>query len=97
MVLGEADATVSSEAGGIHPMLQGANLENSKKSGIVITEVAQGSPAAMNGLKKGDVIVGINRDRISDLKTLKEQLKDPKGSVALKILRDGSLLYLILR
>jgi Do/DeqQ family serine protease len=97
VVLGEADATVSSEAGGIHPMLQGANLENSKKSGIVITEVAQGSPAAMNGLKKGDVIVGINRDRISDLKTLKEQLKDPKGSVALKILRDGSLLYLILR
>ncbi|WP_445946260.1 DegQ family serine endoprotease [Shewanella sp.] len=97
VVLGEADASMNSEAGAIHPMLQGANLENSKQSGIVITDVAQGSPAAMNGLKKGDVIVGINRDRITNLKNLKAHLNDPKGTVALKILRNGSLLYLILR
>jgi Do/DeqQ family serine protease len=97
VVLGEADNAASSEAGAIHPMLQGANLENSSRSGIEITDVAQGSPAAINGLKKGDLIVGINRNKISDLKTLKARLKDQQGGVALKILRDNSLLYLVLR
>lgn len=97
VTLGEADNAMNSEANAIHPMLQGASLANKDKMGIEITEVAQGSPAAMSGLKKGDMIVGINRTNITDLKTLKAKLKDQQGGVALKILRDNNLLYLILR
>jgi serine protease DegQ len=93
--LGEADK-VEAEAGKVHPMLQGATLEDSKK-GIQITEIAQGSPAAMSGLQKGDLIVGLNRNKVTSLKTLKEMLKDNQSSVALKILRDNNLLYLVLR
>jgi S1-C subfamily serine protease len=93
--LGEADK-VEAEAGNVHPMLQGATLEDSKK-GIEITEIAQGSPAAMSGLQKGDLIVGLNRSKISSLKVLKEALKENQSSVALKILRDNNLLYLVLR
>ncbi|MCT8987751.1 Do family serine endopeptidase DegQ [Shewanella phaeophyticola] len=93
--LGEADK-VEAEAGNVHPMLQGATLEDSKK-GIEITEIAQGSPAAMSGLQEGDVIVGLNRTKISSLKALKEALEDQQSSVALKILRDNNLLYLVLR
>ncbi|MDT3296398.1 MULTISPECIES: Do family serine endopeptidase DegQ [unclassified Shewanella] len=96
VTLGEASQTSESAAGAVHPMLQGASLENSSK-GIEITDVAQGSPAAMSGLQKGDVIVGINRTAIKDLKTLKAQLKDQEGAVALKIMRDKSMLYLVLR
>lgn len=51
----------------------------------------------MSGLQKGDLIVGINRSAVKDLKSLKEQLKDQEGAVALKILRGKSLLYLVLR
>lgn len=96
VTLGEASQTTEKAAGAVHPMLQGASLENASK-GVEITEVAQGSPAAMSGLQKGDVIVGINRSAVKDLKSLKEQLKDQEGAVALKILRGKSLLYLVLR
>ncbi|MCL1090726.1 Do family serine endopeptidase DegQ [Shewanella profunda] len=97
VTLGEASQTSDSAAGAVHPMLQGASLENSSKGGVTIADVAQGSPAAMSGLQKGDIIVGINRTAIKDLKTLKAQLKDQEGAVALKILRDKSMLYLVLR
>lgn len=96
VTLGEASQTSEAAAGAVHPMLQGASLENGDK-GIEITEVAQGSPAAMSGLQKGDIIVGLNRTKIKDLKSLKAQLKDQEGAVALKILRDKSMLYLVLR
>ncbi|MGL4939695.1 MAG: Do family serine endopeptidase DegQ, partial [Shewanella sp.] len=96
VTLGEASQTIEAAAGVVHPMLQGASLENASK-GIEITDVAQGSPAAMSGLQKGDVIVGINRTAIKDLKTLKAQLKDQEGAVALKIMRDKNMLYLVLR
>lgn len=96
VTLGEASQTTEKAAGAVHPMLQGASLENASK-GVEITDVAQGSPAAMSGLQKGDLIVGINRSAVKDLKSLKEQLKDQEGAVALKILRGKSLLYLVLR
>lgn len=94
--LGEATDVTDQAAGEIHPMLAGATLED-KKEGIEITDVADGSPASMSGLQKGDVIVGINRSRIKTLKELKEGLKEHEGGVALKIMRDNSLLYLVLR
>lgn len=97
VTLGEASQTSDSAAGAVHPMLQGAALENAAKGGVTITDVAQDSPAAMSGLQKGDIIVGINRTAIKDLKALKAHLKDQEGAVALKILRDKSMLYLVLR
>lgn len=94
--LGEANQASETAAGAVHPMLAGATLENVKR-GVEITEIAQGSPAAASGLLKGDIIVGINRTRIDNLKALKAELKDSTGVVALKILRDGNSLYLVLR
>lgn len=93
--LGEAETTIAA-AGSLHPMLQGTKLENSR-DGIVITEVTQGSPAAMAGLQKGDIILGVNRVKTKDVKALKELLGDMKGSAALKILRDDNVSYLFLR
>ncbi|MEZ9197610.1 DegQ family serine endoprotease [Shewanella sp. 10N.286.54.B9] len=96
-VLGESTQTAEAAAGAVHPMLQGAKLENSNGSGVSITDVAQGSPAAASGLIKGDVIVGVNRSKVKNLKSLKSVLEDQKGSVALKIQRDNTSIYLILR
>ncbi|MCE9687073.1 Do family serine endopeptidase DegQ [Shewanella sp. AS16] len=96
VTLGEASQTSEAAAGVIHPMLQGATLENAS-NGIEITDVAQGSPAALSGLQKGDLIVGVNRTKIKDLKSLKAELKDQEGAVALKLIRGKSQLYLVLR
>lgn len=95
--LGESTQTAEAAAGAVHPMLQGAKLENADDSGVSIIDVAQGSPAAASGLIKGDVIVGINRTQVKDLKSLKSVLKEQKGSIALKIQRDDTSLYLVLR
>ncbi|BAJ00401.1 Do family serine endopeptidase DegQ [Shewanella violacea] len=94
--LGETSQTTETAAGAIHPMLTGAALENSQQ-GVEITDVAQNSPAAASGLQKGDLIVGVNRSQIKNLKSLKAKLADQQGTVALKIKRDKSNLYLVLR
>ncbi|WP_298772809.1 DegQ family serine endoprotease [uncultured Shewanella sp.] len=94
--LGESVQSEEMASGSVHPMLTGATLENSK-AGIEIADVAAGSPAAQSGLVKGDVITAVNRTQVKDLKSLKAQLKDRKGTVALKILRGKTNLYLILR
>ncbi|MDB2386804.1 Do family serine endopeptidase [Shewanella sp.] len=96
-VLGKSTQTAEAESGALHPMLKGAKLENSKNTGVILTDIAQGSPAAASGLVKGDIIVGVNRKKINDLNSLKSVLKDQKGSVALKIKRDNTRIYLILR
>ncbi|KPZ72200.1 MULTISPECIES: DegQ family serine endoprotease [Shewanella] len=96
VILGESTSSTGSAADALHPMLEGAELTNSSK-GIEITDIAQGSPAARNGLEKGDLIVGLNRSKVKNLNSLKEELKNQQGAVALKILRDNKLMYLVLR
>ena len=96
VTLGEANQSKEASAGAVHPMLAGASLENAK-SGVRIASVAQGSPAAANGLQEGDLIEGVNRTKVKNLKSLKAILKDKKGTSALKIRRGNSQLYLVLR
>ncbi len=94
--LGEASQTTEASAGAVHPMLAGATLENND-NGVELTDIAKNSPAAAMGLRKGDVIIGVNRDNTNNLKELKAILKDAQGTIALKILRDNNILYLVLR
>ena len=84
------------EAAVLHPMLDGAELENGTK-GIEITDVEQGSPAAAIGLQADDVIVGINRKRIENIGELRNFLKDHKGVFALNIQRNNANLFLMIR
>ena len=95
-ILGEASQTTETSAGAVHPMLAGATLENSK-DGVEIKDIAQNSPAAASGLQKGDIIVGVNRNEIDDLNSLKAKLKEQQGTVALKVQRGQISLFLVLR
>jgi Do/DeqQ family serine protease len=73
VTLGDATATVV-EAKEIHPALEGATLANGNTSrgdsGVEITELENRSPAARVGLQEGDVIVGVNRNRINNVTEL---------------------------
>ena len=61
--------------------------------GVVIVDVKEGSVAEEKGLKKGDVIIQVNRVKISstdELKKLNEEAKSAKKtSVLMLILRNG--------
>ena len=86
------------EAASLHPMLDGAELENNSQSdGISVAEVAENSPAASVGLRKGDVINGINRQRISNIGELRSYLSDHKGVFALNVQRNNASLFLMIR
>lgn len=96
------DATVSVvEAKEIHPALEGATLANGNtgrgNSGVEITELENRTPAARVGLQEGDVIVGVNRNRINNVTELRAILDDAKGVIALNVQRGSSSLYLVIR
>lgn len=85
-------------AASIHDMLDGAKLENSMDvDGIEVTEVQDNSKAKAIGLRKGDIIRGVNRTRIENLADLRSFFKENKGVFALNIIRNNSSLYLMIR
>jgi Do/DeqQ family serine protease len=85
----------------IHPALEGATLANGNTSrgdsGVEITELENRSPAARVGLQEGDVIVGVNRNRINNVTELRAILDDAEGVIALNVQRGSSSLYLVIR
>jgi len=82
----------------IHPMFEGAKLENtSNNNGVMVNEVKDNSPAALVGLKSGDLITAINRTRINNVADLRGYLKDKKGVFAVNIIRDNYAQYLMIR
>ena len=100
VVLGDATGTVVA-AREIHPALEGATLANGNTergvSGVEISEIEARSPAARTGLQEGDIIVGVNRERVNNLTELRSRLDDVKGVIALNIQRGSSSLYLVIR
>lgn len=61
-------------------------------SGVVVNSVRQGSAADKAGIKRGDVIVGINGDKIDDSNILRNKVAGtlPGTEVRIAILRDGN-------
>lgn len=89
-------------ADNIHPGLAGATLQSVEKgsdkiAGVEITAVQPNSRAALyNGLKEGDIIVAVNRKRVTSLSELRAALKN-QSSVAVKIVRGRYSQYILLR
>jgi len=63
--------------------------------GVLVTAVEQGSPAAERGLRAGDVITHVNRQRINGLGELRAIVEDAR-SVVLQIQRDDRNLLLLM-
>ena len=82
----------------ISPAFAGASFANSEKGGVEVTDVVKGSVASMFGLRKGDIIIGVNRTDVNTLHDLKTTLEKEKGKIsAIKINRNGTILYITLR
>jgi len=62
-----------------------------KNEGALIGDVTPGSPAAKAGIQRGDVVVAINGERISEARdlSLKVSMLPPGTTVHLKAMRDG--------
>ena len=64
--------------------------------GVVLAGVAKGSPAALAGLRRGDVIIALANRKISSIEDLTEALQDhkPDDEVEITVLRLGESLTL---
>ncbi|MCL2892761.1 serine endoprotease DegQ [Brenneria tiliae] len=94
-----ATATTSAET--LYPALQGASLTNGQvkdgSKGVQIDNVAKDSPAAQIGLQKGDIIIGVNRERVENITQLRKVLEAKPAVLALNIVRGDETIYLLLR
>lgn len=97
------DKSTSSSASAemIIPALQGATLSDSQlkdgTKGIAIENVEKGSAAAQAGLHKDDVIIGVNRDRISSIAEMRKIMESKPSVIALQVVRGNETIYLLLR
>ncbi|MDN4502029.1 DegQ family serine endoprotease [Alteromonadaceae bacterium BrNp21-10] len=89
------------EAQEMHPALEGAVFTNGKSEdgneGIEVTQLTPRSPAAMVGLKEGDVIVGVNRQRMKTVAAMRDYLQQKPRVVALNVKRGKSSVFLVIR
>lgn len=91
----ERDTEVTAAA--MHAALQGAQLSGmDNNQGVRITSVEAGTPAQQLGLLEDDVIIGVNRQRITSVSDLRRLLDNPQGVVAMHVRRGNSTLYLVL-
>jgi Do/DeqQ family serine protease len=82
----------------LHPSLEGAALATADNNhGVIIAKVAARSIAASVGLQAGDVIIGVNKDKVANLAELRKLLDQDRATLALNIQRDKQHLYLVLR
>ena len=65
--------------------------------GLVITSVEPGSAAREAGLRRGDVILEVNRAAVDDEKELRARLRDDKSSALLLIRRGDATLFIALK
>ncbi len=89
----------------IIPFLSGIRLQDFNEledtgmnvKGIIITAMKDNSSAAMAGLQPGDVIISVNNQATPNLIAFRQAIKNQKSNLLLKISRDNSTLYIVLK
>jgi serine protease Do len=71
----------------------------SKRSGVVVTGVKEGSPADEAGVKPKDIIIQVNKVKIASLKDYKREMskKDARENVLLLVKRGKATIYIAIR
>ena len=94
----QSTQTPKVESGNIYTGIEGAELSNGSagdKKGVKVDEVKAGSTAARIGLKKGDVILGVNQQKVTNLGELRKILDTKPNVLALDIQRGDTSIYLL--
>ncbi|TKY80961.1 serine endoprotease DegP [Pectobacterium polonicum] len=89
-------AQVSS--GNLYSGIEGAELSNTQvdgEKGVKVDNVKPGSAAAKIGLKKDDIILGVNQQAVQNIGELRKILDSKPAVLALNVRRGDSSIYLL--
>lgn len=97
--------TTKVEAKKLHRQLEGASLgdieENhplfGKVTGVLVHDVEQGSASWSAGLRRGDIITSVNRNRVKNIGDLKKVMKRNGKSLLLNVRRGNGALFLFIQ
>ena len=64
--------------------------------GVLVAQVEEGSPAAQNGLRPGDIVTAVNRVKVRSVAEFSEVAAGASGAIALNILRGNARLFLVI-
>ena len=96
----QSDEQTQTTANSLLPALDGAELNNYDEKGVKgvsIGKIKPNSLAEQRGLKNGDVIIGINRQKVENLGQLRKALDSKPSAIALNIIRGDSNFYLLVQ
>ncbi len=88
------------ESGKIYNGLEGAELSNTQigvQHGVKVDRVKDSSAAARAGLKKDDIILGLNQEPIKNINELRKILETSPPVLVLNIQRGENRLYLLIQ
>jgi Do/DeqQ family serine protease len=93
------------EAGDIDALLSGATLAPiqpdhplaGRVEGVEVTEVKPGSSAWQAGLRKGDIIVSVNRQQVASVADIREAVKLTSKGILLNIRRGEGALFIVIK
>lgn len=80
--------------------IEGAEMSNrsgKNEKGVVVNAVKGNTPAARIGLKKGDIIIGVNQQPVTNIAELRKILDTKPSVMALNIQRGDSTIYLLMQ
>ncbi len=73
----------------------GMNMYRNGNGQIVVDDITENSPAEKYGMKKGDIVLGVNKNLSNDLKTYRDLIQNMSGrKVNFIIMRDGKVMTL---
>jgi Do/DeqQ family serine protease len=90
------------DGGEIHPRLQGAKLApaaralNREIPGILVLDVARGSPAMASDLRKDDLLISVNRQLVNTPEEAK-RLASGGGQLLINLQRGDAALFMVLQ
>ncbi|MBA0165852.1 serine endoprotease DegP [Pectobacterium sp. CFBP8739] len=85
-------------SGNLYSGIEGAELSNTQvdgEKGVKVDNVKPGSAAAKIGLKKDDIILGVNQQAVQNIGELRKILDSKPAVLALNVRRGGSTIYLL--
>jgi Do/DeqQ family serine protease len=99
----EGDGNGRAASAGAAPQLEGAqfgeveDVPGLQGTRVAVVQVAPGSPAARAGLRRGDVIISVNRRTVNSLADFRQALQQSSGPALLHIRRGDGAFFLPLR